>query len=204
MAACSECGPDKYRVLPCKTYISVGNCPYRDRCVYLHDPRIGSKSSTKTSTRRKNKEDAVTDAFFWPTATKSMTRQDSHRKSHVVQAYFVDPGASASQLLVHSMWEHFVDVCRGTPALNANQTRSVHAGRKRLPLFQALSRGSRPSDAASSRIFKPVTCKTGQASPKSTRRQQQGAHSPVSVTAADGHKVAPALYRPPCAPLMIL
>lgn len=28
---------NKYRQLPCKTFITVGTCPYRDRCVYLHD-----------------------------------------------------------------------------------------------------------------------------------------------------------------------
>ena len=34
-------GETRYRQLPCKTFISVGTCPYRERCVYLHDPRCG-------------------------------------------------------------------------------------------------------------------------------------------------------------------
>lgn len=33
----------KCRQLPCRTFISTGSCPYGDRCVFLHDPRIMSK-----------------------------------------------------------------------------------------------------------------------------------------------------------------
>lgn len=29
----------KYRLLPCRTFISTGTCPYHERCVFLHDPR---------------------------------------------------------------------------------------------------------------------------------------------------------------------
>ena len=46
----------KYRQLPCKTFLSVGSCPYRDRCVYLHDPRLIYRD-TKTKTRKRNQED---------------------------------------------------------------------------------------------------------------------------------------------------
>jgi len=56
---------DKFRQLPCRTYISVGACPYKERCVFLHDPRISSFES-KIKTRNKNKEDIVLDALFWP------------------------------------------------------------------------------------------------------------------------------------------
>lgn len=54
---------DKLRQLPCKTFISVGTCPYRDRCVYLHDPRLMTRDA-KTKTRRKNQDDAVLDRLY--------------------------------------------------------------------------------------------------------------------------------------------
>lgn len=31
---------DKFRLLPCRTFISTGCCPYHDKCVFLHDPRV--------------------------------------------------------------------------------------------------------------------------------------------------------------------
>jgi hypothetical protein len=36
----SKMPQEKYRRLPCKTFICVGSCPYRDRCCYVHDSRI--------------------------------------------------------------------------------------------------------------------------------------------------------------------
>lgn len=54
----------KFRQLPCRTFISCGFCPYRERCVFLHDPRLISKIA-KTKTRKKNKEDVIQDSMFW-------------------------------------------------------------------------------------------------------------------------------------------
>lgn len=45
-------------------YYLGGTCPYRERCVFLHDPRIMCKGA-KITTRRKNKEDVIPDSFFW-------------------------------------------------------------------------------------------------------------------------------------------
>ncbi len=86
---------DKQRRLPCRTFVSTGACPYRDRwyinyaqncanviiymnishlyqckySVYLHDPRIGARNA-KSKTRKKTKEDVAPagqhDLFFWP------------------------------------------------------------------------------------------------------------------------------------------
>lgn len=30
----------KFRVFPCLTWVMTGACPYRDRCVFIHDPRV--------------------------------------------------------------------------------------------------------------------------------------------------------------------
>jgi hypothetical protein len=200
----SECGADKFRVLPCKTHISVGNCPYRDRCVYLHDPRVASKEA-KTSTRRKNKDDTGSDAFFWPTMSKPTGRQDYQRKPHVVQAYSVDSGSMGS-MLVHSMWEHFVDSCRGCSSLNATQERSVHSGKKRLVIFQTLAQGegarSRSFSSDDQSLFLPVAECCGRvpppmpSPPSSPYRLQKlrSARSPISVTLFESKQHPPIMF----------
>ena len=35
----------KSRMLPCRTFISTGCCPYGARCVFLHDPRIACSTA---------------------------------------------------------------------------------------------------------------------------------------------------------------
>jgi hypothetical protein len=69
----SQCEEPKFRQLPCKTFVSVGSCPYRDRCVYLHDPRLVYKEA-KTKTRKKNSEDSILDSFFWPVMSEKVSR----------------------------------------------------------------------------------------------------------------------------------
>jgi hypothetical protein len=39
----------RHRQLPCRTFISTGYCPYKDRCVYLHDPRLVSNVQVRES-----------------------------------------------------------------------------------------------------------------------------------------------------------
>ena len=94
----------KFRQLPCRTFIAVGTCPFRDRCVYLHDPRLLCKEA-KTKTRKKNRDDSVTDSLFWPAMDKHDVRkrldqaqgqgrhsQNQHQNQlqpHVIQPYHV-------------------------------------------------------------------------------------------------------------------
>lgn len=115
----------KFRQLPCRTFISAGTCPYRDRCVYLHDPRV-MDASAKSKTRKKNKEDTVVDSLFWPVMMKFEINVRSDNKNHqtitpfVVQPYFVPfpkhPQDISSpfnfsphnERAVYSIWNHFV------------------------------------------------------------------------------------------------
>jgi len=68
----------KCRQLPCRTFISTGSCPYGDRCVFLHDLSIVSRPIYIRS-KRKSRDEAGLDAFFWPTMplTTVMGRTDS-------------------------------------------------------------------------------------------------------------------------------
>ena len=37
----------RHRQLPCRTFISTGFCPYKEHCVYLHDPRLVSSREVR-------------------------------------------------------------------------------------------------------------------------------------------------------------
>jgi hypothetical protein len=91
----------KYRQLPCRTHISVGVCPYREKCkrltprcqpglqrtdqfsapvdligVFLHDPRCSSATAKSiTRLKNKNKDDCVADSLYWPAMPRSMVLQ---------------------------------------------------------------------------------------------------------------------------------
>jgi len=155
--ACFDSSASKFRQLPCRTFISVGTCPYRERCVYLHDPRCICKEA-KTKTRRKNKEDVVLDSLFWPVMPQSMVNEklDSNGQPHVIQAYSV-PQPQNDQYqdhdrAVYSMWMHFVDSCLANQDSKSGAQMSAcysapntllnrYTNMKRLPTFLTLSRG---------------------------------------------------------------
>lgn len=150
---------NKFRQLPCRTFISVGTCPYRERCVYLHDPRCICREA-KTKTRRKNKDDVVLDSMFWPIMSYNSvsTKLDNNRQPHVIQPYVVPPPQNDQYRrhdeAVHSMWMHFVDFCMATAesqhVQNADSAPcfaapdlpvNAYTKQPRLPVFRALSSG---------------------------------------------------------------
>lgn len=105
---------DKFRRLPCRTFICTGTCPYRERCVYLHDPRIISRN-VKSKSRRKNKDDVVSDAWFWPVMMDDDLVVDQSSQPIVNQFYHVPlprfEQANSHNRSVYSMWMHFVEYC---------------------------------------------------------------------------------------------
>lgn len=116
-----------FRQLPCRTYMCVGACPYRERCVFLHDPRLRCPYA-KPKSRRKCVENMIVDAFFWPTMdTEDVSKNlDSFHQPHVCQQYEVPPSFSVGLNMnpsihdqaVFSMWNHFADFC-ASESLNA-------------------------------------------------------------------------------------
>ena len=59
---------EKFRRMICMTFLSTGNCPYNDRCCYLHDPRLRIEG---VRTKPIKSQLAVLpvqtkDTFFWP------------------------------------------------------------------------------------------------------------------------------------------
>ena len=65
---------EKFRRMICNTYISCGGCPYGDKCVFLHDPRltIGSFKIRTTKTPRVGGQPK--DTFYWPDMDKEVTK----------------------------------------------------------------------------------------------------------------------------------
>jgi len=101
------------RKLPCRTFIAVGCCPYRDRCAYLHDPRIASHYS-KSKSRKKGIEDSSPqDCFYWPAIERhDKPLLDVTGRPVVIQQYNIpyQPNIrSNGQVSVFSLWSHFVD-----------------------------------------------------------------------------------------------
>lgn len=154
---CHQSQAFKCRQLPCRTFISTGSCPYGDRCVFLHDPAIASKQ-VYIKTKRKSKEDSVTDTFFWPTMSLNsvMGKLDGKQMPHIHQPYIVPAPYSYFQInsnndnAVFSMWEHFLDFCktdslsivtvpRTVATTNPFSANNPYTGKKRLPILVHLS-----------------------------------------------------------------
>jgi len=56
------------RQLPCRTFLSCGACPYKDKCVFLHDYRLEGKPLNEYIRKSYCKENfSQTDVFFFPT-----------------------------------------------------------------------------------------------------------------------------------------
>lgn len=142
--------------LPCRVHISTGSCPFRDRCCFLHDPRVSQKNRLYSdrrysSTKMKNTEDTTHDAFFWPPIPFSRnTRENNH------EYVILPPDESAEEVLyedqcIYSMWNHFVHLLPTAHLPSAHRSAefsSLHdcdmvdnlfTGRSRLPVFIELS-----------------------------------------------------------------
>jgi hypothetical protein len=56
---------EKYRQFPCRSFIMCGSCPYRFRCVFLHDPRAEGDIGDYIAAR-KTRDEINKDSFYWP------------------------------------------------------------------------------------------------------------------------------------------
>eukprot|EP01038_Epipyxis_sp_PR26KG_P014192 gene14192-19044_t len=108
----------KIRQLPCRTFISTGNCPYGSRCAYLHvmwcSNHYIQSSVISKAVKTKNKELIVADSFFWPPFTSSTADNE------IMHDYTVVPPNPNDDLHFYlhdrglfSMWKHFQYQCLG-------------------------------------------------------------------------------------------
>jgi hypothetical protein len=151
--------PLKFRQLPCKTFVSIGACPYRDRCKFLHDPRIIAQDS-RSRIRSKTREEKTTDSLFWPVMTLEQITMcvDTYNQPNAVQEYMVPPIlCNKHDEAVYSLWMHFVEFCQRTRiAERSSRPRKMmllitdydaceiinkYTNKKRLSIFIELSLG---------------------------------------------------------------
>jgi hypothetical protein len=159
-------GGSKCRLLPCRTFLSTGSCPYNDRCVFIHDPRIAS-ASPQLRIRKKTKDDSTIDAFFWTPMNNDDTRTltDQNNIPQVSQFYIVSTPLEQlantnkpyavrelrTAIAVYSMWNYYLDflatdplstvshIPRRVPAAKPADPVNRHTGRRRLPIFVKLA-----------------------------------------------------------------
>ncbi len=107
---------NKYRQLPCRTFIMTGCCPYKDRCQFLHDLRVRARDA-KARIRAKNQEEIIPDAHFWPVMDYNLVNRklDMKNQPTVSQNYEVPVPQNDEYRrhdeAVYSMWNHFVEYC---------------------------------------------------------------------------------------------
>ena len=105
------------RLLPCRTHISTGSCPFKDRCTFLHDGRVVN-FEVSSKTRRRCIEVASTpqekDIFYWPMmccGTNKDKHGDSGEQSLNNQYQTRIPSKdymTFADFTVYSMWNSFV------------------------------------------------------------------------------------------------
>lgn len=96
----------KKKVLPCKKWITTGQCPYEDRCDYLHPESIKKQIFNDTENekilKKKVKKCDLTydheDKFFWPPLTGKENLENKNCYQVCNELKFKD---------VKSLWIHF-------------------------------------------------------------------------------------------------
>lgn len=56
----------RFRSMPCQTFVACGNCPYNERCVFLHDSRVRHSKRDGIAARATPQNNSVKDTFYWP------------------------------------------------------------------------------------------------------------------------------------------
>jgi len=128
---------DQLNQLPCITFISCGDCPFRERCCFLHDPRIKS-FKYKSSIRKKNLMSNYTDnIFYWP----KIDKQNRNSSKYLYDIKLNDP--KYDYMVIYSIWCNFVDNINSYQKKNNLDTyyeeNNRYTHRNRLPIFIELS-----------------------------------------------------------------
>ena len=156
--SCVKRMPSENPRLPCITFTSIGSCPYKQRCVFLHDPRLQSscdvtlkhykKKSNNNgedlchnamSTSRKNTVDRTLDIFFFP--QKSGTDSWNMEKYDVSYSDDVMTPWKFTKKAEYSLWNHFVEFLSSDKSYDCAGIYNSYTGKRRLPIFVELSKG---------------------------------------------------------------
>ena len=112
------------RQLPCCSFICMGTCLYKDRCQFLHDPRLATNHNCVNKNKCKNlygiKDKNECDVFFLEPMNKEVVSRKLNEKGEptVYQNYStIGPSYFMSKLskyeatnidASYSLWNHFI------------------------------------------------------------------------------------------------
>jgi len=150
----------KFRIFPCLTWVMTGACPYRDRCVFIHDARVkGEQEAYLFATPGSNNAHLSSKSpLWWPdylpsSSSSSLSSSFSSSTASSVSAsttqYEVvgkDGGLTFFEATVKAIWEGYKHIMGNIPALGEEGggenggEEGCEAALNRLPIFLAISR----------------------------------------------------------------
>ena len=96
------------RQLPCFTWLSTGDCMYRNKCTYLHPPDLKhseKKISFDKYSMKPEKRDHVDDTFFWP-------KMENHSNDIKHKYELSTPDKiNKNDSYLFSIWKHYINYC---------------------------------------------------------------------------------------------
>ena len=141
----------KKKVLPCKKWITTGQCPYGDRCDYLHPESVKKQiiydTENEKCLKKKVKKCDLTydheDKFFWPPLTGKENFKNENCYHFSSSLLFKD---------VKSLWIHFEKfvsrvkiskILKDNYKIEEEYTKRTDniLGRRRLDVFVRLGNG---------------------------------------------------------------
>ena len=141
----------KKKVLPCKKWITTGQCPYEDKCDYLHPESIKKQifydTENEKCLKKKGKKCDLTydpeDKFFWPPLTGKENLKNENCYQVCNDLKFKD---------VKSLWIHFETflsrvkiskILKDNYKIEEEYTKRTDniLGRRRLDVFVRLGNG---------------------------------------------------------------
>jgi hypothetical protein len=137
---------DKYssNQLPCKTFVSCGQCGYHERCHFLHDYRIMNKNS-KITTKKKDLLNDTDNIFFWPKMNNENNENNENNNKYLCNYNSIlnsNNNVSYDNLVIYSIWNHFILSINNQYKMDDidNSVINRYTNRKRLDIFVYLSR----------------------------------------------------------------
>lgn len=122
------------KYLPCKTHIMCGNCPYWNRCQYIHDNRVFRATTRNQLCRKKNIDEYLSnDSWFWPKMNSS--------EYYNVEYYNIPQlhnNITYEELSLYSLWNYFIFFLLNHQS-NSFDIYNMFTQRKRLNTFIILS-----------------------------------------------------------------
>jgi len=188
---------EKYRRMACNTFIMAGSCPYKERCVFLHDPRVESAEIVPYKPQKQNKGvRAPKDAWYWPDMDKKDVLETSEYMNNMIlpacfQHYVVPSDFTSSNAHdrgLYSLWNHFAEYVESPHVCDHsyNEPNNRHLPASyRLPVFVKLCEGY---ESTAHRWSQPLVLQEAIENETKVVRKWSDAATDVSCTTSEGEE----------------